>query len=139
LCGAASAVIDHVGSSLNAGGQFSFERAEAAARVKIGEAGFIDAWNEGQALTLEEAIALAVDAPGDEPLPPEAAAEYAVLSPREREVLALLAEGRSNQQIAAALFVSPRTVSNHVASILAKLDVPTRAAAAAFAARHGLA
>jgi DNA-binding NarL/FixJ family response regulator len=53
--------------------------------------------------------------------------------------LAILASGRTNQQIADALFVSRRTVTNHVASILAKLGAPTRAAAAAFAVHHGLA
>jgi DNA-binding NarL/FixJ family response regulator len=46
------------------------------------------------------------------------------LSPREREVLALMAEGRSNAAIAAALVVSPRAVEKHIASIFTKLDLP---------------
>ena len=46
------------------------------------------------------------------------------LSPREREVLALMAEGRSNAAIATALVVSPRAVEKHIASIFTKLDLP---------------
>ncbi|GAB3134535.1 LuxR C-terminal-related transcriptional regulator [Microbispora hainanensis] len=46
------------------------------------------------------------------------------LTPREREVLALVAEGRSNAAIARALFVSEAAVAKHIASILAKLDLP---------------
>jgi two-component system, NarL family, response regulator LiaR len=53
----------------------------------------------------------------------------AALSPREREVLALLVDGLQNKEIAARLVVSERTVKFHVASILTKLDVPNRAAA----------
>jgi non-specific serine/threonine protein kinase len=60
------------------------------------------------------------------------------LTPREREVLRLLADGLSDRQIAAALFVSYRTVTNHVAGILGKLRVESRTAAVAFAVRNGL-
>lgn len=48
----------------------------------------------------------------------------AVLTPREREVLAVMAEGRSNAAVAARLVVSERAVSKHIANILAKLDLP---------------
>ena len=60
------------------------------------------------------------------------------LTPREREVLALLAEGLTNRVIAERLVVSEHTVHRHVTSILRKLDLPSRAAAAAVAARVGL-
>jgi pimeloyl-ACP methyl ester carboxylesterase/DNA-binding CsgD family transcriptional regulator len=60
------------------------------------------------------------------------------LSVREREVLALVAQGLSDTQIAERLVISPHTVHRHVANILAKLGLPTRAAAAARAARTGL-
>ena len=58
------------------------------------------------------------------------------LSPREKEVLALVAEGRSNKAIAEALYVSPNTVKTHVASLLNKLHVDSRVQLAAIAARR---
>jgi DNA-binding NarL/FixJ family response regulator len=61
------------------------------------------------------------------------------LTTRELDVLRLLVEGRSNPEIAAALFVSPRTAETHVTHILAKLGVTSRTEAAAHAVRVGLA
>jgi len=60
------------------------------------------------------------------------------LSPREVEVLRLVAAGRSNPQIAADLFLSEKTVARHLSNIFTKLDVGSRTAAAAFAYQHGL-
>lgn len=60
------------------------------------------------------------------------------LTSRETEVLALIAAGRSNRQIASALVISERTVARHVSNIFAKLDVSSRAAATAFALKRGL-
>jgi LuxR family maltose regulon positive regulatory protein len=60
------------------------------------------------------------------------------LTAREVAVLRLIAEGRSNQEVARALFVSEFTIKRHVANILTKLELRTRAAAAAYAARKGL-
>jgi ATP/maltotriose-dependent transcriptional regulator MalT len=65
-------------------------------------------------------------------------AEQHGLTPREAEVLALVGAGRSNRQIAQALFISPKTASVHVSNILAKLGVHTRVEAAAIAHRLGL-
>jgi len=61
------------------------------------------------------------------------------LSPREREVLTLVAAGRTNRQIAEELFISPKTASVHVSNILSKLGVSTRGEAAAVAHRLGVA
>ena len=60
------------------------------------------------------------------------------LTPREQEVLRLVAAGCSNSGIAAELFISRRTASVHVSNILAKLGVHTRVEAAAIAYRAGL-
>jgi DNA-binding CsgD family transcriptional regulator len=58
------------------------------------------------------------------------------LTTREREILALLGEGLSNRQIAARLFITPKTVEHHVGHVLTKLDLKRRGEAAAFAVRH---
>jgi NarL family two-component system response regulator LiaR len=61
------------------------------------------------------------------------------LSPRELEVLQLVARGLDNGEIASQLSISPRTAKNHVSSILSKLEVPNRIQAATYAVRSGLA
>jgi DNA-binding NarL/FixJ family response regulator len=68
----------------------------------------------------------------------ETAVTGAELTPRERQVLELLARGMDNQEIAAALYLSPHTVKNHVSSILVKLQVENRIQAAVRAVRGGL-
>ena len=60
------------------------------------------------------------------------------LSPRELDVLRLIARGLENSQIAELLNISPRTAKNHVSSILAKLELPSRIQAATYAVRRGL-
>ena len=62
----------------------------------------------------------------------------AVMTPREAEVLALLAPGRTNRQIGAALYISEKTASVHVSNILAKLGASGRTEAVAIAAARGL-
>ncbi|MGH3478817.1 MAG: response regulator transcription factor, partial [Nocardioidaceae bacterium] len=62
--------------------------------------------------------------------------EASGLSPREVEVLRLVASGKTNQAIATELFLSERTVERHVSNILTKLDVGSRTAAAAYAFEH---
>ena len=78
----------------------------------------------------EVAAALAAAGPG-----PESAAR---LTGRERVVLAEIARGRSNREIARILALSEKTVKTHVSAILAKLGVQDRTQAALYAVRHGL-
>jgi len=64
--------------------------------------------------------------------------ELADLTAQERKILLLVAEGKTNKEIAAEVFLSDKTVKNYVSSILSKLNLQRRAQAAAFVARHGL-
>jgi len=81
---------------------------------------------------------VAAGAPGSAGAQPAVPGDGLGLTPREREVLALVAEGRTNRQIADALFISDKTASVHVSNILAKLGVANRAEAAATVHRLGL-
>ncbi|MFF1651559.1 LuxR C-terminal-related transcriptional regulator [Streptomyces sp. NPDC058240] len=94
---------------------------------------------------LTEALAAAVGPCAGPPPGEIAAAGPAVdarrpggLSPRELQVLAELTAGRTNREIAERLHITPRTVGTHIEHILAKLDLPNRAAAAARAAAWGI-
>lgn len=60
------------------------------------------------------------------------------LTPREAEVLCLIAAGKSNREVAETLYISFHTVSSHVRNILAKIGAANRTEAAAYAMRHGL-
>jgi DNA-binding NarL/FixJ family response regulator len=62
--------------------------------------------------------------------------ELSQLTPQEQKILALVAEGRTNKEIAAEVFLSDKTVKNYVSSILSKLNLERRAQAAAFVAKH---
>lgn len=66
------------------------------------------------------------------------AGQAAGLTAREREVLALIASGKTNREIAAELVISEKTVARHVSNILGKLDLPSRSAATAYAYERGL-
>ena len=97
---------------------------------------FAAAWDAGEALThqqaIEEARRMLTDAQASGDASPVG------LTPREREVLALIVDGQSNPQIADALFISRRTVQIHVSNILSKLGVGSRTEAASQAVRDGL-
>jgi DNA-binding CsgD family transcriptional regulator len=145
LLGAAENLRATMGFGLPPGLRAHAERAVAEARARLGESDFAAAWARGQAQPLAETIAEALaiqTGPLPAPSAPLAAQPPAItaepLTPREREVLRLLAAGRSNQQIADVLYISLRTVKGHVGSILAKLGVESRAAAVAVAHRDRL-
>ncbi|WP_300608939.1 response regulator transcription factor, partial [Trebonia sp.] len=103
-------------------------------------------WTRGLALSAEEATALALSRPAGGRDVVEAAAAAAPawaatapLTPREMEIAALVAEGRSNKAIAGELVISPATVARHVANIMAKLGFRSRAQIAAWTAGRAVA
>lgn len=139
--GAAEALRERHGLALVPVERPRLERAMAPARARLTRAAFAAAFAAGRALPLEEAIAeaLAVADTVAAASPPTDAAAALGLTRREREVLRLLAEGRSDREIAEMLFISPKTAGVHVSHVLGKLGVPSRTAAADHALRHGLA
>jgi non-specific serine/threonine protein kinase len=143
LHGAAAAVREQMGEAVPPWVRPARERDLAAARAALAPDAFDAAWAAGAALPLEAAVAEAIADPragltasGAPPTADPAAALG--LTPREVDVLRLLAQGYSNQEIGNALFISKRTASFHVSNLLAKLELESRAAAAAFAVRNGL-
>jgi DNA-binding CsgD family transcriptional regulator len=116
----------------------------ARARVLVGRACRALGDNDAAAMELEaargvfETLGAAPDLRYVNSLTRSAAREGSGLTPRELEVLRLLAAGRSNRAIAEALVISEHTVARHVQNIFAKLDVSSRTAAGAFAFEHGL-
>jgi len=114
---------------------------------RLGEAAVARLWAQGLAMSSEEAVALALDVPvltADEPAESRslaivggyqvAAAPPSSLTPREHQIAALVAEGRSNKAIAEELSISPTTAARHVANILAKLGFTSRTQIAAWVA-----
>jgi predicted ATPase/DNA-binding CsgD family transcriptional regulator len=109
-------------------------------RAAMGDGAYEAAYSAGRTLDLARVLTLATDAAADyesAPAPPDPLARFG-LTAREREVLSLLAAGRSNPEIARALFISTKTVSVHVSNILAKLGVSGRGEAAAVVRRLGV-
>jgi predicted ATPase/DNA-binding NarL/FixJ family response regulator len=141
LTAAATALRDAAGLAALSGARA--ERYLASAR-RLGEPAVARLWSQGLALSADAAVALAMDAPqpaetlpgpltalGPDEVPP---ALPGVLTPRERQVVALVARGSTNKAIAEELFISPATAARHVANIMNKLGFNTRAQIAAWAA-----
>jgi non-specific serine/threonine protein kinase len=156
LLGATTSALDDVSNTLEPADLLTFERTMAATRAALG-AGFEADYARGRALSLEQARALldtpcTVDSPTPErlvqarpspPVPPRPLAERqpeaaAALSPREREVAALIARGLTSEAIADVLVISRRTADTHAAHIRDKLGLRSRAEIATWAIRHGL-
>lgn len=142
LLGAAERLRETVGLALALPERAACERAVARTRGELGDEGFRTVVTEGRAMTPAEALAEVEAALGRAaPSPPAASTPEvpASLSPREAEILQLIAAGRTNREIADALYLSVRTVERHVTNLYAKIGARGRADATAFALRHGLA
>jgi predicted ATPase/DNA-binding NarL/FixJ family response regulator len=135
LLGAAEAVGATAGSSVTGPFVPMLAAARESAVAAIGEARFNAATEAGKRLSRGEAVSLAL---GESEDPEAAVASDALaaspLAKREVEVARLIAEGMSNKQIAARLFISDRTVATHVGHILNKLGFDSRAQVASWVA-----
>jgi DNA-binding CsgD family transcriptional regulator len=94
---------------------------------------FEAAWAEGSAMSTEEAIAYAQRGRGERKRP---AKGWESLTPTERDVVRLVGEGLANKDVAARLFVSPRTVESHLSHVYTKLGLSSRVQLAQEAARR---
>ena len=156
LWGADETIREAIGATVRALYRADYDHGLAAAREALGDTAFTSAWGEGRKMTLEEAVAYALD----EPTPPQKEEEGAHppttgaahaeakapsepypegLTARETEVLGLLAGGKTNKEIASELVLSASTVQRHVANVYAKIGARGRAEATAYALSRGIA
>lgn len=150
LLGAGAGLRSAIGGQLSRWDFGDFERERALIQAGLGEAAFAAAFARGEALTLEDAMVLARQLPEVPEATPMvvAAASSSVthagrpssssgpfgLTPRELDVLRLVATGLTDAQVADQLVLSPRTINSHLHSIYGKLGVASRSAAT----RHAL-
>jgi len=145
LSGAARALRDSIHAALPPSYEADYAPALERVQAELGSQAFAAALAEGEALTLDQALALAdaEAAPRPHPAAPEHPSETAAsraygLTPRELDVLKLVASGLTDAQVAEQLVISPRTVGKHLQSIYSKLYLPSRSAATRWAIEHNL-
>jgi DNA-binding CsgD family transcriptional regulator len=118
-----------------------YARMVETTRKRLGNEAYLAAWSTGRQMPRAE-LAAAMDrlltAAGQSPVISPMSHDPTRLTPREREVLLLLVEGRTNREIAERLYIGHRTATTHVTNILAKFGVETRAAAVTYAFQHDL-
>jgi DNA-binding NarL/FixJ family response regulator len=141
LFAAAQTERDTIGLKLQEPEKTLYTQSEDVARLGLSQEMFNECWQAGRALHAEqavaEALALEMEPPAYRAQPTDTPG-IARLSIREMEVLQLLALGRTDRDIATALFVNVRTVHGHVATILARLGVSTRTSAVTTAIAAGI-
>lgn len=134
LWGASKAMREAMGKpDLSPVERTTFARHKVAARGRLGEAAWQAAWAEGRAMGAEQAVEYALSE--EEASPPEdavrerpsAGTQVATLTRREEEIAELVAHGLTNRQIASDLYISEHTAATHVARILKKLGLRSRA------------
>jgi DNA-binding CsgD family transcriptional regulator len=133
MFGTAAAIGQRIGAVPYKFHRAAYETAFAALREAMGDNEFETAWAEGAALSTAEAIGYAQRGRGGRKRP---ASGWASLTPTELDVVRLVSDGLPNKDIAARLFVSPRTVQTHLTHIYGKLDLTSRVQLAQEAARH---
>jgi DNA-binding CsgD family transcriptional regulator len=133
LFGAAQAIRERMGAVRFKIYDAGYEASLAALRNAMGDNDFDSAWAEGAALSIEEAIAYAQRGHGERKRP---ASGWGSLTPAEHDIVRLVSEGLANKDIAARLFVSPRTVQAHLTHVYTKLGLTSRMQLAQETARH---
>lgn len=146
LWGAAESIRESIEAPMTPIERDVYARAVVAARIQLGEQAFAAAWAAGRSMTPEYALAAQTPQEGSVLGGPSTVPAGAFptiypggLTAREVEVLCLVAQGRTNEQVAEELVISPRTVSTHLTSIYGKIGVSSRSAATRYAMEHHLA
>jgi predicted ATPase/class 3 adenylate cyclase/DNA-binding CsgD family transcriptional regulator len=137
LWGAAEALRETMGTPIWPVERANYEHSVTTARNQLGEKSFATAWAQGRTLTLEQALA-APEEPSSVPSAPKASTYPDGLTAREVEVLRVVAQGLTNEQVAERLVISSRTVNTHLTSIYGKIGVTSRATATRYAMEHHL-
>ena len=139
LLGAAEAAREKLGATIRPAERGRYEQFVTLSRRGLDEGPWTAAWVAGRAMSLEEATDYALSPEAgppsvgrDTPPEPETRRPSHSLTRREREIAALVARGLTNRQISTELTISERTVDNHVANILKKLGLHSRAQVAAY-------
>lgn len=145
LFGAAEMLFEVTGYKLHPDDNDEYTHNTDTTRSQLSKSGWDTAWAKGYAMSLDEAVALAsltipAQAPSSRGVMNHALAPPYPndLTKREVEVLRLVADGLTNEQVAEQLFLSSNTVRAHLHSIYGKLNVTTRGAASRFALKHKL-
>jgi non-specific serine/threonine protein kinase len=125
LLGSIDTLVQDAGGALLSPAGVTYDRATTAARATLGERRFAALRTEGRQLAFDDVVAVAAAVA----VPRGTTSKE--LTAREHDVLRLVAQAHTDREIAAALFLSPRTVNAHVASIIGKLGVSTRREAVA--------
>jgi predicted ATPase/DNA-binding CsgD family transcriptional regulator len=148
LGGASEALFESIGTHIGSFDQDNFSQIMTDLSKAIGENQFATIWAKGRAMTVEQAIQYAFALPtmaestavqDDNPnvLQRMVHPHLEELTPRECEVVVLIAQGKSNRAIAQALVISEKTAERHVANILSKLGFHSRTQVAAWAVEKG--
>jgi DNA-binding CsgD family transcriptional regulator len=144
LWGAAEVLRETIGAPLSPVEHAYSESAILDAHRQLGERAFAAAWAEGRRMTPDQALQAQLP---KTVLPPSSSTTVAErmtisypagLTTRQVEVLRLVAQGMTNEQVAEQLVISPRTVDTHLTSIYSKIGVSSRSAATRYALEHHL-
>jgi len=136
ILGCAEALRAPVGSVIDLADQPEYLRIISTLQVALGMEAFTALWAEGKTRPLDEVIESALSEPESIPTEKE---KFDGLTAREREVAVLIAQGKSNREIAEAMIVGVKTVETYVTRILNKLGFDSRVQIATWAVQKGLA
>lgn len=142
MWGAAEILLTVTGASIPPAERATYERSVATVRAQLGEQAFATAWAQGRTMTPGQSISAQVPVTLLTQIPAVAPSMTIVpplgLTPREMDVLRLLARGMTSVQISEQLTISVLTVNGHIRSIYSKLGVTSRSAATRYALEHRL-